>query len=103
MQPSPGCPSRDHSRAGPPELHISMRSTAQCLRVFHTRNVPKGRRDIRPHASSWETARRGSCSSACTDLFDGVHAYVDDARCYCGRLLSPDADRACDNWQRLIP
>gem|GEM_PF-6887650 len=48
-----------------PSCTSSTRSTAQCPRVFHTRMSRVG---VISAPSSWETARRGSCSSACTGI-----------------------------------
>jgi len=84
-----------------PELHIFYALDGSVPEGISHPDVP-GRRDIRPIVVG--NGAQGQLQlGVYGDLFDVVHAYVDDGNLLdaeTGRLLASIADRACDNWQR---
>ena len=83
-----------------PELHIFCALDGSVPEGTSHPDVPGG---VIPAPWSWETAQGQLQLGVYGDLFDVVHAYVDDGNpldAETGRLLASIADRVCDNWQR---
>ncbi len=84
-----------------PELHIFFALDGSVPEGVSHPDVP-GWRDIGPVVVG--NGAQGQLQlGVYGDLFDVVHAYVDDGNLLdaeTGRLLASIADRACDNWQR---